>query len=84
MYKRQGIDTSVAISIMLEKLEILRGIVHGLDYSGYMNDSQAKRMRAIVEGMNFVCGLNEKEQKEFKQFATELGKACLLYTSRCV
>ncbi|MBU5316519.1 type I restriction endonuclease subunit R [Clostridium bornimense] len=70
-----GIDTSVAVSIMLEKLEILRGIVHGLDYSGYMNDSQAKRMRAIVEGMNFVCGLNEKEQKEFKQFATELGKA---------
>lgn len=70
-----GIDTSEAIGVMLEKLEILRALVHGLDYSDYMTGSQAKRMRIIVAGMNFVYGLDEKEQKEFKQFATELGKA---------
>ena len=70
-----GIDTSEAIGVMLEKLEILRALVHGLDYSDYMSGSQAKRMRTIVVGMNFVYGLDEKEQKEFKQFATELGKA---------
>lgn len=70
-----GIDTSEAIGVMLEKLEVLRALVHGLDYSDYMTGSQAKRMRTIVAGMNFVYGLDEKEQKEFKQFATELGKA---------
>lgn len=70
-----GIDTSEAIGVMLEKLEILRALVHGLDYSDYITGSQAKRMRTIVAGMNFVYGLDEKEQKEFKQFATELGKA---------
>ena len=70
-----GIDTSAAIAIMLEKLEVLRGIVHGLDYSPYMGDKQSERMRAIITGMNFVLGLSEKEQKEFKQFAVELAKA---------
>ncbi|MCD2348248.1 type I restriction endonuclease subunit R [Clostridium guangxiense] len=70
-----GIDTSEAIAIMLEKLEILRGMFHGLDYSGYMGKSQVKRMRAITEGMDFVLSKDEKDQKDFKQFATELGKA---------
>ena len=35
-----GIDTSEAIGVMLEKLEILRALVHGLDYSDYMSGSQ--------------------------------------------
>lgn len=70
-----GIDTSLAVSVMIEKLEILRDIVFGLDYSEYMGNSQANRIRAITMGMNFVLGLDEREQKEFKQFATELAKA---------
>lgn len=70
-----GIDTSAAIAVMIEKLEVLRDMVHGLDYSGYMGDSQAQRIRAITTGMNLVLGFDEKDQKEFKQFATELAKA---------
>ena len=60
---------------MLEKLEVLRGIFHGVDYSDYMGKSQVKRIRAITIGMDFVLSKDEEEQKEFKQFATELGKA---------
>ncbi len=70
-----GIDTSAAVAVMLEKLEVLRGMVHGLDYSAYMGTSQAARIRAITSGMNLVLGMEEKEQKEFKQFAVELAKA---------
>lgn len=70
-----GIDTSSAIAIMLEKLEVLRGMFYDLDYSDYMGQSQAKRIRAITLGMDFILSKDEKEQKEFKQFATELGKA---------
>jgi len=73
--KNTGIDTSAAIAIMLEKLEVLRGIFHGLDYSDYFGQSQVKRIRAITAGMDFVLSMSEKEQKDFKQFATELGKA---------
>ena len=70
-----GIDTSVAVGIMLEKLEILQDMVHGLDYSAYMGTSQSARIRAITAGMNLVLGFEEKEQKEFKQTTIELAKA---------
>ncbi|MCY8807977.1 type I restriction endonuclease subunit R [Bacillus atrophaeus] len=73
--KSTGIDTSAAIAVMLEKLEILRDMMHSYDYSAFMGTSQAPRMRAIVGGMNFILGKSEKEQKDFKQIATELAKA---------
>ena len=61
--KNTGIDTSVAINIMLEKLEILQGIMHGYDYSEYMGDSQVKRIRAITGGMDFILGKQEEDKK---------------------
>jgi type I restriction enzyme, R subunit len=70
-----GIDTAAAVAVMLEKLEILRDMMHGLDYSAYMGQSQSARIRAITGGMNFILGKPEKEQKDFKQVATELAKA---------
>jgi type I restriction enzyme R subunit len=72
--KSTGIDTSAAIALMMEKLEILRDIFYGVDYSDYMGQSQVKRIRAITMGMDFVLSLPENEQKDFKLFATELGK----------
>jgi type I restriction enzyme R subunit len=70
-----GIDTNVAIAIMLEKLEILKDMMHGFDYSKYMGISQVERIRAIVGGMDFVLGKPEQDQKEFKKTAIELAKA---------
>lgn len=70
-----GIDTSVAVTLMLEKLEILQDMMHGFDYSGYMGDSQVKRVRAITGGMDFLLGKPEEDQKEFKQTVLECGKA---------
>lgn len=70
-----GIDTNVAIAIMLEKLEILKDMMHGFDYSKYMGKSQVERIRAIVGGMDFVLGKPEKDQKEFKKTAIELAKS---------
>ncbi len=70
-----GIDTTVASAIMLEKLEILKDMMHGFDYSTYMGTSQVERIRAIVGGMDFVLSKEEEEQKEFKKTAVELAKA---------
>lgn len=70
-----GIDTSQAIAVMIEKLEILREIMYGFDYSKYMSDSPKERINAVVGGMNFILGLEQDEQKEFKQTCVELGKA---------
>ncbi|PTQ84503.1 type I restriction enzyme R subunit [Trichococcus patagoniensis] len=73
--RNTGIDTDVALAIMLEKLEILSNMMHGFDYFKYMGTSQVERMRAIVGGMDFVLGKSEEDQKEFKNTALELGKA---------
>lgn len=73
--KNTGIDTSAAVMVMLEKLEILQNMMYGFDYSNYMGTSQVARIRAITGGMNFILGKPEKEQKEFKQIAVELAKA---------
>ena len=73
--KNTGIDTSVAVSIMIEKLEILQGMMHGYDYSKYMGTSQVERIRAITGGMDFILGKPENEQKEFKKTAIELAKS---------
>lgn len=70
-----GINTDVAIGVMLEKLEILQDMFHGYDYSDYMGDSQVKRIRAITGGMDFVLGMTEEDQKEFKKIAVELSKS---------
>lgn len=70
-----GIDTDVAVALMIEKLDILQDMMHGFDYSKYMGHSQADRMRAIVGGMDFVLGKTEEDQKEFKQTVLECGKA---------
>lgn len=73
--KNTGIDTSQAVSIMLEKVEILRDIFYDFDYSKYLEGGNRDRMASITEGMNFILGFSEKEQKEFKNFVVELAKA---------
>ena len=70
-----GINTDVAVNVMLEKLEILQDMFHKFDYSAYMGTSQVQRIRAITGGMDFVLGLDEEDQKEFKKIAVELSKA---------
>jgi type I restriction enzyme R subunit len=70
-----GIDTSVPLSIMLEKLEILHEMMYRYDYSRYMGKSQVERIRAITGGMDFILGKPEEEQKEFKKLVLELAKS---------
>ncbi|MDU6983960.1 MAG: type I restriction endonuclease subunit R [Terrisporobacter othiniensis] len=70
-----GIDSSQAEAIMIEKLELLRQVMYEYDYTEYMTGSPRERMNAIVGGMNFILGLSEQEQKEFKLLCIELAKA---------
>ena len=70
-----GIDSSQAIAVMKEKLELLREVMHRYDYSEFMEGSPRARMNAITGGMNFILGLSEDAQKEFKLLCIELAKA---------
>lgn len=70
-----GIDSSQAEAVMIEKLELLRQVMYEYDYTEYMTGSPRGRMNTIVGGMNFILGLSEQEQKEFKLLCIELAKA---------
>lgn len=63
--KTTGIDPQVATDFMLEKYEQIQGILHGLDYSSYIDGSASERMACIVSGLDFVLGKSESEKKNF-------------------
>ncbi len=73
--KQTGINTDVAVSKMQECLDILRSIMHNIDYSEYMGNNNAERMRAVARGMDHVLSLEENDQKDFKKQAVLLAKS---------
>lgn len=73
-----GIDTSVAVDIMLEKYELIEDLLYGFSYSKYLSDNPVHRMKAIVETMDYIIGLGEDKKKEYLQLVTEIAKAYAL------
>lgn len=76
--KTTGIDPQLAIDLMLEKYEQIRGLLHGLDYSSYLVGSPSDRINCIVSGIDFVLGKSKEEKKEFLNLVTEISKAYAL------
>lgn len=73
-----GINTDEAVATMFEYYEKVKDIFHGFDYSRYKNESQLERARVIVEGMDFIFNLDNKEigtKKRFIDLVTGLAKA---------
>ncbi|UTT42575.1 type I restriction endonuclease subunit R [Exiguobacterium aurantiacum] len=73
-----GIDTAVAVDILLEKFEIIQDMLYKHRYDNFNSEKASERMRAITETMDFVIGLGEEEKKRFMKVVTELGKAFAL------
>lgn len=73
-----GIDTAVAVDVLLEKFEILQDMLYKHNYDKFNSEKASERMRAITETMDFVIGLGEEEKKRFMKVVTELGKAYAL------
>lgn len=73
-----GIDTAVAVDVLLEKFEIIQDMLYKHSYENYNSKKASERMRAITKTMDFVIGLGEEEKKSFMKIVTELGKAFAL------
>ncbi|MDR0909814.1 MAG: type I restriction endonuclease subunit R [Spirochaetaceae bacterium] len=60
-----------------EKLQVCRELFHGFDYTAFMDDTSTDKVRAdlIKEGINFVLGKDESEQKLFQKEALLLKQA---------
>ncbi|MFB7350809.1 type I restriction endonuclease subunit R [Bacillus thuringiensis] len=76
--KTAGIDTALAVDVMLEKYQLVLEMLHGHDYSGYKSEKSSFRIKAIVNTMDYVIGLGEDEKKRFLNTVTELAKAYAL------
>ncbi|WP_410989330.1 type I restriction endonuclease subunit R [Bacillus cereus] len=76
--KIAGVDTSLAVDVMLEKHQLVLEMLYGHDYSGYKSDKSSQRIKAIVNTMDYVIGLGEDEKKRFLNTVTELSKAYAL------
>ncbi|HHP5737727.1 HsdR family type I site-specific deoxyribonuclease [Bacillus paranthracis] len=76
--KTAGVDTSLAVDLMLEKHQLVLEMLHGHDYLGYKSEKSSQRIKAIVNTMDYVIGLGEDEKKRFLNTVTELSKAYAL------
>lgn len=63
-----------AVSLMLEKYEIVKGILHGFDYQRYFSQKATERTKVISEAIDFILGL-ENGKKRYLQAVTELSYA---------
>lgn len=64
------IDSREALALMLEKLDLLRGMMHGFDYSGFLTGGH----RLMAQAANHILGL-EDGKKRFGDTALAMSKA---------
>jgi type I restriction enzyme R subunit len=76
-----AIDQEEAVSVMLEKFEVLRGIFHKFDYEKYFKMSQSARTKFFGDAMEFILSIevdSEESKKRYNQAVVELSKAFAL------
>ena len=63
--KHAGVDQAEAIAVLLEKLDIVRGMFHGFDRSGLETGSNAQRLQLLAEAVDFIqCKQHEQAIRE--------------------
>ncbi len=70
-----GVDTGLAVTIMEEKLDLIKEMLHDHDYSKFFGERKSDKLSAIVETIDFVIGLGKERKKDYIQNVTELSKA---------
>ena len=68
-------DLGLAYSIAMAKLETLRDMLYGFDYSIFFGDSNTKRLKCIADAVDFALGFEKDEIKDFIKEATALSQA---------
>ena len=68
-------DLTKAYEILMEKLEIMRDMFYGFDYSYFTNGTNQERLKCLADGINYVLGFDEEERKDFIVEASALSQA---------
>jgi type I restriction enzyme R subunit len=73
--KTTGIDTEVAVEVLLEKYDLIKELLHGHDYSKFFTGKPSEKMQAIVETMDFIIELREERKNDYLKLVTEMARA---------
>jgi type I restriction enzyme, R subunit len=71
-------DFEAALEKMQEKLDVVRGMLHGFDYSDFSGARPTERVTLIAGGQDFVLGKSEKTKERFIRETLLLGQAYAL------
>lgn len=74
------LDINEAVNVMLEKYEIVKGIMHGFDYSKYFKAPIKEKLSIILSAEEFILGL-DKGKERFLNEVTALSSAFALAKS---
>lgn len=66
-----------AVEIMLEKLEVVRGILHGFDYSPFFSGAVKDKLSLILQAEDFVLGVDDGKNRYVREVSL-LGQAYAL------
>ena len=73
--KTTGVDTDVAVQVLLEKYDLIKELLHGHDYSKFFTGKPSEKMQAIVETMDYIIGLREDRKNDYTRLVTEMARA---------
>jgi type I restriction enzyme R subunit len=66
-----------AVEIMLEKMEVVRGILHGFDYSAFFSSEVRDKLSLILQAADFVLGVDDGKNRYVREVSL-LGQAYAL------
>ncbi|MBI2590969.1 MAG: type I restriction endonuclease subunit R [Candidatus Blackburnbacteria bacterium] len=69
-----AIPQEKAVSVMLEKYEVVRGMYHQFNYQKYFSGTPGERTQAISAATDYILGLNDGKKRYLKA-VSELSKA---------
>ncbi|WP_424950314.1 type I restriction endonuclease subunit R [Deinococcus sp.] len=72
------LDVEAALEFMGEKLDVVRGILHGFDYGDFAEGTPTERVSLIVGAQEFILAKRDKTKERFIREALQLGKAYAL------
>jgi type I restriction enzyme R subunit len=73
--EQTGVDTQLAVSVMMEKLDVIQTMLKGHSYKLYFTGKNSEKLKVIMETIDFVIGLREERKNEFIKVVSELSKA---------
>lgn len=74
---RPQLDVQAAVDVMLEQVDICRGILHGFNYSAWLDHSVSAPAQLVLDGANFVRDMEDGRER-FSKAVRGLSKAYAL------